>query len=159
MSELWQVCTSQTAAVISFAWWEADIFASSLSIKDHLIKRPSPLLNKTSRCFSAVSLSHLCSSAPYFRFVLLCWLCFLTQTSRLKNGPAVTSCKEVDLWRQQCSFRAAGKQMKLTSLYISSLKEIIERGGQTHHSFPRQLPSFCSYQQTPFPMSCFGLVQ
>lgn len=130
---LCQVCTLRSAAAFSFAWWDADIFASSPSTKDHLIKRPSPVLNKTFCCLSAVSLSYLCSSAPYFRFVLLCWFCFLTQTSRLKNGPAVTSCKEADLLRQQGSFRAAGKQMKLISLYILSLKEITERGGQTHH--------------------------
>lgn len=61
-------------------------FSPSPSIKDHLIKMPSPVLNKISGWLLAVSWSHLCSSSPYFRFVLLCWFRFLTQTSRLKNG-------------------------------------------------------------------------
>lgn len=50
--------------------------------------------------------------------------------------------------------------MKPTSLYILPLNEITERW--TNPSpllFPRHPPSFCSYQQTPFPMSCFGLVR
>lgn len=89
----------------------------------HLRERPSPALNKTLHCLSAVLLSHLCSSAQYFRFLLLCWFCFLTQTSRLKNRPVVTSHRVVDLLRQRGSFRAARKQMKPTPFYISSLKE------------------------------------
>lgn len=74
--------------------------ASSPYTKDHSIERSSPVLNKTFHCLSAVLLSHLYSSAQYFRFLLLCWFCFLTQTTRLKNGPAATSCEKGDLLRQ-----------------------------------------------------------
>lgn len=81
---LCQICTLQPAAF--FAWQSTDIFSSSPSIKDHLIRRPSLVLNKTLCCLLAVSLSHLCSSPLYFIFVLLYWSCFLTHTSRLKNG-------------------------------------------------------------------------
>lgn len=111
------------AASFSLLWWDGDIFPSSSSIKDHLRERPSPALNKTLRCLSAVLLSHLCSSAQYFRFLLLCWFCFLTQTSRLKNRLVVTSHRVVDLLRQQGSFRAARKQMKPTPFYFLPLKE------------------------------------
>lgn len=74
--------------------------ASSPSTKDHLRERPSPVLNKTFHCLSVVLLSHLYSSAQYFRFLLLCWFCFLTQTTRLKNRPAAMSCEKGDLLRQ-----------------------------------------------------------